>query len=115
MYSRNSVRTTRYSPPPGYTGNTFSNDGEVKHHLPNENIVPADPLAEKTPMEEPEKIPQKIEPAPKPNLHGLNELFESFVGRFGSEELIILAVMLLIAQDGIGVEVLILALALLVG
>ena len=45
----------------------------------------------------------------------LHELLISLRGRFGSEELIILTVMLLIAQDGIGAEVLILALILIAG
>lgn len=47
--------------------------------------------------------------------HPLYDLIESLRGKIGTEELIILMVMLLVASDGIGVEVLILALALLAG
>lgn len=45
----------------------------------------------------------------------LHDLLEILHGKIGTEELIILMVMLLVASDGIGVEVLILALALLAG
>ena len=117
MYSRYSNKTPKYSPPPGYTGSTFSSDGEVKHHLPTDQMITEIISEEKDkPVEVCEDpAPQKCETAQKPNFGGLGELFECLKGKFSSEELIILAVMLLIAQDGIGVEVLILALILLTG
>ncbi len=48
-------------------------------------------------------------------IEALSALIESLHGRFGSEEMIILLVMLLVASDGIGPEVLILALILIAG
>ncbi len=48
-------------------------------------------------------------------IEALSALIESLHGKFGSEEMIILLVMLLVASDGIGPEVLILALILIAG
>lgn len=115
MYSRYSSKNSRYNPPPGYTGSTFSAEGEVKHHLPGDEVSPAPRQPEIEQVEDETVQITECEPEKKGNSGGLWELLESIKGKFGSEELIILAVMLLIAQDGIGVEVLILALILLAG
>lgn len=115
MYSRYSSKNSRYSPPPGYTGSTFSAEGEVKHHLPGYEVSPTPHRSEIERVEDEVVQVAECEPEKKGNSGSLWELFDSIKGKFGSEELIILAVMLLIAQDGIGVEVLILALILLAG
>lgn len=116
MYSRYSAKNPRYSPPPGYTGSAFSGEGEVKHHLPCDEVaVSAPPEVCEDVAEKNESPVTECEPHKKGSFGGLGELIESIKDKFGTEELIILAVMLLIAQDGIGVEVLILGLILLAG
>ena len=120
MYSRNSVNGMRYSPPPGYAGNSISNDGNLKHHLPSEEVKRRDGEENHSKYEQIEELKPKMAPHPeecrKPQERDVVEEILSLIkGKFGSEELIILAVMLLIAQEGIGVEVLILALVLIAG
>ncbi len=124
MYTRNYSKTRRYSPPPGYAGNTFSGNGEVKHHLPadevthmpKETVLPAEnePPTHDAQITQEEKRVETVAERDK-STTPLHELLNHLRGRFGSEELIILTVMLLIAQDGIGAEVLILALILIAG
>lgn len=120
MYSRNSVKGTRYSPPPGYAGNTVSDDGRLKHHLPSDELERREEVAKEPscPHVQTSEATPKIseEKRIKPQERDIFEdIISALKGKFGSEELIILAVMLLIAQDGIGVEVLILALILIAG
>ncbi|MBP3377636.1 MAG: hypothetical protein J6L96_02705 [Clostridia bacterium] len=128
MYTRNYGKQRRYSPPPGYAGSTISGDGQVKHHLPADEVkrlakevadvddFPRESYAK--PSESncaEEKTAVDIVAKKDKDNSSLHELLKSLRGRFGSEELIILTVMLLIAQDGIGAEVLILALILIAG
>ena len=136
-------RIQRYNPPPGYAGNTFSVKHHVPENPIDENI-PRRPneqdnrydrtIAEdeigirgensppdesdltctgeerNSPLEQEEMtIREKHEKSP------LADLLESLRIKAGSEELIILMVMLLIASDGLCAEVLILALCLVAG
>ena len=116
MYTRNYTRVKRYNPPPGYAGNAFVGEGEIKHHPPTDEVVHS-PLEEESAPTEP--VPKKDRVLPIRSADrdrtALSELLHIFRGRIGAEELIILAVMLLIAEDGIGPEVLILALTLIAG
>lgn len=118
MYTRNFGRNQRYSPPPGYAGSTFLREEEVKHHLPEDEVKRPEPRVEEktdTPVAVQESD-SAVCPDPKENGRGaLWELINNLKDRFDSEDLIILMVMLLIAQDGIGAEVLILALILIAG
>ncbi|MBE6626555.1 MAG: hypothetical protein E7628_05175 [Ruminococcaceae bacterium] len=116
MYTRNYARSNRYSPPPGYAGNAFVGEGEIKHHPPTDEVIHLPRDDEATGIE---PVPQKENTVP---IHSdykektaISELFHSLRGKFGREELIILAVMLLISEDGVGAEVLILALTLIAG
>ena len=116
MYTRSYARVKRYSPPPGYAGNAFVGEGEIKHHPPKDEVAylpreeeptPSGPMAQKDNIAQPHAYDKEK--------NVLSELLRNLRGKFGSEELIILAVMLLIAEDGIGPEVLILALTLIAG
>ena len=106
MYSRNYGSGGRYNIPPGYVGSAFP-EPEVKLHTP-----------EHTESEAP--YPQQIRAAEQYQGHSdgriaLEELIHSLRGKIGTEELIILLVMLLTASEGVGVETLILAAVLLAG
>lgn len=111
MYSRN-YSSRRFSPPPGYVGSAFS-DVKTKHHLPPEEV--------ETPEETPVAAIEPVQAARVDHSHNtegknaLEELIRSLRGKIGSEEMLILLVMLLTASDGIGVETMILAFALLAG
>ena len=116
MYTRNYARVKRYSPPPGYAGNAIVGDEEIKHHPPTDEVIylpreegpiPSEPVFQR------DNIAHFHAYDKEKNL--LSELLRNLRGKFGSEELIILAVMLLIVEDGIGPEVLILALTLIAG
>ena len=135
-------RTQRYNPPPGYAGNTFSvkhhvPENPIDEYIPrrlNENdelsrAVYEDEIGIRGESSTPDKseltctgderivlaeqedmsIREKHEKSP------LADLLESLRIKAGSEELIILMVMLLIASDGLCAEVLILALCLVAG
>jgi hypothetical protein len=136
-------RTQRYNPPPGYAGNTFSvkhhtpediigdniprrlNENEVLYSQttdgeeigirgesspPDESELRCTGEEGNDPIDQDEmRISERHEKSP------LTELLESLRLKAGSEALIILLVMLLIASDGLCAEVLILALCLIAG
>ena len=135
-------RSQRYNPPPGYTGSTFqvkhhtpedTIDDNLPRRLYDDDNQPA--LPENGSGIRSESIPPDTNPltcqgedknddsivedyCDKPVLQErspLNELISSLRGKIGSEELIILMVMLLISSDGMCAEVLILALCLIAG
>ena len=115
MYTRSYTRPRRYSPPPGYGGSAVTGEGEVKHHPPEnephrsrEEIHPAR-LSDGAPLR------RDTDDGKEQESDAPARLIRSLRGRFGSEELIILAVMLLISEDGIGPEVLMLAFILIAG
>lgn len=112
MYSRN-YGSRRFSPPPGYVGSAFS-ETEVKHHVP--------PTEEPEPCEANEIIPLEptyVKPCEREERaegkSAFEELIRSLRGRIGTEEILILLVLLLTASDGIGIETIILAVVLLAG
>lgn len=137
MYTRSWYRgqrgdDQRYSPPPGYVGTAFSDESSVKHHIPEKDVheLPQR-MTENSPDTHAVNAEVCVfgEEASAKNNGGelsaseacreekspLVQLAESMRGRIGKEELIILMTMLLISSDGVGAEVLILALALLAG
>ena len=134
IYTRNF--RGQYSPPPGYDGTAFSDSVGMKHHPPEDempvytNEESLDVKGDRTDSDEFfTGIPEEGEsdspvcdrdetemcvPAPR-NEHPMEDLLRIMKGKIGREELIILLVMLLIASDGVGIEVLILALILIAG
>ena len=123
MYTRNFGRN-KYTPPPGYDGTAFGRLVETKHHEPTELIRTQE-------IREPEQVLQQIQPeeisAPEADAeeasvipkeeaeNPLKQLLDTIRGKFGTEELIILLVMMLIASDGFGTEMLVLGILLAVG
>ena len=114
MYTRSYARAKRYSPPPGYAGSTFVEDVEIKHHPQTDEVIPT-PREESAPRETTSQKESRSVQSVDKDKGAIRELLHTLRGRFGSEELVILAVMLLISEDGIGPEVLILALILIAG
>lgn len=134
MYTRSSRQNysrqdsvKRYTPPPGYVGTAFSENPEVKHHVPEQDVQEftarrtrdeemIEEESKKSLIEEETLPAEQHEHESKPHdespLHGL---IESLHGKIGTEELIILMTMFLISSDGICVEALVLALVLLAG
>lgn len=142
MYTRSFNRmqhgeNQRYTPPPGYVGNAFSEESGVKHHVPEVDVHEFSSRYQRNDQSDRnEEITEEFVendsglildeasmPAEKNRQNETKEaersplaqLVESLHGKIGTEELIILMTMLLISSDGIGVEVLILALILIAG
>ena len=136
IYTRD-LRKNRYSPPPGYDGNTFKDWKDVstmsgasarftaqrdestdEEYMPEEDIskTSAEEYAEQ-PVEEfsrDEVLQDDVSASASAKAHeNISSLIENLRGKIGREELIILLVMFLIASDGMCAEVLILALVLL--
>jgi len=122
MYTRNFGRQ-KYNPPPGYDGTAFGGMTATKHHEPMEmirtddrEIVQEDPenalIAQETDSEE---LPERDVSEEQVAEHPLRQLIESIRGKIGTEELIILLVMMLIASDGFGIEMLVLGILLSAG
>ena len=98
---------TRYTPPPGYDGNTFSD--RTKHHAPEDDLRQfRDPPERRDP-------PEHRNPPPGGGTSPLIQLYRMLDGVIGSEELLLLLVLLIVASNGIGPEVLILSVLLLAG
>lgn len=120
MYQRSPSRKNRYSPPPGYVGTAFGGGAEIpmegKVHLPEQNADAGMPAASP-----PCGPPKMLEAGSPPKSQGLSltpalgDLLGDLRGKIGTEELILLLVMLLLAADGAGAEVLLLGLLLLAG
>lgn len=136
IYTRD-LRKNRYSPPPGYDGNTFKDWKDVstmsgasarftaqrdesteEEYTPEEDILEtsAEAAAEQ-PVEEfsrDEVLQDEVSASASAKAReNISSLIENLRGKIGREELIILLVMFLIASDGMCAEVLILALVLL--
>ena len=135
IYTRD-LRKNRYSPPPGYDGNTFKDWKDVsgmsgasarftaqrdesteEEYTPEEDILEtsAEEYAEYQ-QEQPsnEVLQDEVSASASAKAHeNISSLIENLRGKIGREELIILLVMFLIASDGMCAEVLILALVLL--
>lgn len=136
IYTRD-LRKNRYSPPPGYDGNTFKDWKDVstmsgasarftaqrdesteEEYTPEEDISEtSDEAAAEQPVEEfsrDEVLQDDVSaPAGAKAHENISSLIENLRGKIGREELIILLVMFLIASDGMCAEVMILALVLL--
>ena len=130
MYTRNFGKQ-KYTPPPGYDGTAFEGNTRTKHHEPREIIQIEDSGSGITENEK--LIEEKQEPAEtkEPDIttkealplkeaqrnaaasdQTVKKFLETIRGHFGNEEMIILLVMLLIASDGIGAELIILGILL---
>lgn len=122
IYTRNPQGKRRYTPPPGYDGNTFAGSGARQPEIKAEYDMDSERMRARYPTEIHENseltqnIGQSIEPTdsdeakrPAPLRHIINELH----GKISSEDMIIILVMLLISCDGITPETVMLALALL--
>lgn len=133
MYTRNFGKQ-KYTPPPGYDGTAFSETMTTKMHEPQMIIREESPIEQDLLQYQPETEPNEPEPvtesetpelpvfAEKETHHKqesalgqIGQLLGHLKGKIGSEELIILLVMLLIASDGMCAEVLILGLLLIAG
>ena len=135
-------RTPHYDPPPGYAGNTFPVKHHLPEDILEEQIPrravreseeiyisgtddgiregnsPPDTNPLTCQGEEKNSgslVENEISVAAARGKLPLAELIESLSGKIGTEELIILTVMLLISSDGMCAEVLILALCLISG
>jgi hypothetical protein len=119
MYTRNFGKQ-KYTPPPGYDGTAFGGILSTKHHEPTELIRSDERLPEPVEVQITDMEPPETEIQPEITQHELadspfRQLLDSIRGKFGTEELIILLVMLLIASDGFGAEMLMLGILLAVG
>ena len=135
MYARSLSRRGRSTPPPGYTGTAFiqptwenpsrdpADDMESKRHTPAEygpdrQRLPGDPPSDPgekgaAPFSYISAGAEKNGTSPIPSAFA--ELLHDLRGRVGTEEVILLMVMLLLSADGAGAETLLLGLILLAG
>lgn len=122
IYTRNPQGKRRYTPPPGYDGNTFAGSGARQPEIKAEYDMDSERTHTRYPTDIhergklPESISQNIkssdtDEAKHPAL--LKHIIEDLHGRISSEDMVIILVMLLISCDGITPETVILALALL--
>lgn len=118
----------KYNLPPGYDGNAFSNDMNVKYHEPNNELLyeethdSTDNHRSKSKTINDEKAKPDIittedstfteKPEANIGIQAFDALFKRLHGKIGREELIIILVMLLIGSEGLCPEMLILALIL---
>ncbi len=129
MYARSLAKRERSSPPPGYMGTAFgqgtsalyggpSGRGEPmagKRHTPEEygrEGRPAAPVLSVPPQDESPGLPVRED---KGITRALTDLLGDLRGRIGTEEALLLVVMLLLASDGAGAETLLLGVILLAG
>lgn len=135
MYARSLSKRGKSTPPPGYTGTAFiqplrehpsrdpADDMESKRHTPAEygpgwQRLPGDP-----PSDPGDKAAARFPDIPagaekngtSPIPAAFAELLSDLRGRVGTEEVILLMVMLLLSADGAGAETLLLGLILLAG
>lgn len=131
IYTRNFGRrreNTVYSPPPGYDGIAFDTEN-MKMHEPETDISELRREAEnKRRTVSDQSIPYEDDAAGedrgedilpvtsgKNDMHKIRQLAESLRGRLGQEELIIILVMLIVASERVGIEILLLGLLLAAG
>ena len=136
MYARSLAKRERGTPPPGYTGTAFGNgvsgpytsgNGEPmegKRHTPEEYEREKRSVLSGSGPEQRDAasyIPAGPETPAKSDNDGifriadLTNLLGDLRGRIGTEEAVLLLVMLLLAADGAGVETLLLGILLLAG
>ena len=121
-YSTRRARTG-YSPPPGYDGTVFSGDG-MKMHAADTLVTDLDRGSADDEVCECEPAPV-VESADntecttsvqeRSTSNPLGDLVSSLRGKLGTEELILILVLLIVASEGIGIEALILGLLLISG
>lgn len=129
IYTRSFGKNIRYTPPPGYVGNAFSDTDDVKHHIPNDDIgegrggrsedsangYEADDIENGALPEIIPEPPGESGTRSEFDRQRLSEFISGFAGKIGSEELLLLFVMFLVASEGIGIEFMLLALILIAG
>lgn len=136
MYARSLSKRGRSTPPPGYAGTAFiqpqrdnpsrdpADDMESKRHTPAEygpdrRAMRGDPMSVSGERTAAAKIPDTPAEAEKSGTSPIPvpfaELLSDLRGRVGTEEVILLMVMLLLSADGAEVETLLLGLILLAG
>ncbi len=128
MYARSLTKRERSSPPPGYMGTAFgqgasslyggpSGGGEPmegKRHTPEEygREGRSAPVLSVPPQNGSSVLPVRED---KGISRALTDLLGDLRGRIGTEEALLLVVMLLLASDGAGAETLLLGVILLAG
>jgi len=125
-YGKARRRDISYSPPPGYDGTAFGEIGMKMHEADVEisDLERGHTTEEET--ESQEEIYDEYENCvPDSNaLSGLDDsvrrdsrtieaLFRSLRGKLGTEEIILILVLLIVASDGIGIEAMVLGLLLM--
>ena len=123
MYTRNFGKQN-YMPPPGYDGTAFNGMISTKHHAPTE-MIRSEATTTEVPYNIPDEgnrvqeiVPEKCEeasvkPSHKREEKQIGQLMEMLRGKLGTEEMIILLIILLIASEGISAELLVLGILLL--
>ena len=135
MYARSLSKRGRSTPPPGYTGTAFiqpirehpardpADDMESKRHTPAEYGPDRQKFHTESPSDPGDKAGARFPDIPagaekngtSPIPSAFAELLHDLRGRVGTEEVILLMVMLLLSADGAGAETLLLGLILLAG
>ncbi|MBP3368057.1 MAG: hypothetical protein J6L71_01365 [Clostridia bacterium] len=131
-WGRSRRREESYTPPPGYVGTAFS-DGGMKMHeadtdiselardrLPREEFLQEKPISEESECsifeseDEQHEVIDQTEEISRRDGRKLEALIKSLRGKFGTEELILILILLIVSSDGIGIETLVLGLLLMV-
>ena len=127
IYTRDYGRGRRggYNPPPGYVGTAFDSGGMKMHEadvdistLQRERVIGEEDSASE--IAEPlHFIPHNVEAEraddPVRRDRGrIEDLIRSISGKLGTEELILILILLVISSEGIGIEALVLGLLLMV-
>lgn len=132
MYARSLSKRGRSTPPPGYAGTAFvpsaaetpfRNPGdqgtgdylESKRHTPEEYGMSRPVLRADPPPVPADERTKRIGESRDGLPAALSELLSDLRGAVGTEEVILLMVMLLLSADGAGIETLLLGLILLAG
>ena len=116
--------STGYNPPPGYMGTAFDS-GSMKMHeadvdistLHRERYAEAEETSETIELQKPPVHPierERVDDAARRDSRKLEDLIRSLRGKFGTEELILILILLVVSSDGIGIEALVLGLLLMV-
>ena len=138
MYARSLTKRGRSTPPPGYAGTAFGppaagasfrepvDSMESKRHTPEEygadrpRLRADPPLSPAGDARGGQLMPEAVSAGGGKRTSGalpapLAELLSDLRGKIGTEEVILLMVMLLLSADGAGIETLLLGLILLAG
>ena len=134
-YGRGRRVTTGYNPPPGYVGTAFDNSGMKMHEAdveisslerdrsPRGEIFIEDDYGRdgiEAAEERREGVAERcdvvetVEDISHRDSRKLEALIKSLRGKFGTEELILILILLIVSSDGIGIETLMLGLLLMI-